>query len=68
MTDYEKLIAMFNKANISYHTNTSIVHHNGEVLLPKKGKTITVEAGYVGFISVFEFDKEENLLTVGAYE
>lgn len=68
MTDYEKLIAMFNKANISFNTDTSIVYHNGEVLLPKKGKTITVEAGYVGFMSVFEFDGEENLLKVGAYE
>lgn len=57
MTDYEKLIAMFNKAKIAYDTDAN-----------KDGKTITVEAGYIGFASVFEFDKEENLLKVGAYD
>jgi hypothetical protein len=59
MSDYNILVDMFKRANISYtakeDTNT-------------KNKYIIVEAGYISFYSIFDFDKEERLLKVEAYE
>lgn len=67
MTDYETIVAMLTRAKIKFtileNTQSEI---NNQV---ETGKTeITVEDGYVGFVSVFYFDKTGALRRVAAWE
>ncbi len=57
MTDLQTLQAMLDRAQILYTTETD----RGILYL-------SVERGYSGFVTNFEFDAEGKLLDMGAYE
>lgn len=56
MTDLETLKAMFARANVKYTEKE------------ETGPELIVEAGYMGFFTVFSFDREGALQSVEAYE
>lgn len=53
MSDKEILIEMFKRSKIDYK---------------EEKNNIEIEAGYIGFVSMFSFDEENNLKSVEAYE
>jgi hypothetical protein len=57
MTDLQALQAMLERAKID-HTNAD----------DGKSKSLSVERGYSGFVTVFEFDSDGKLLDMGAWE
>lgn len=59
MSDLDTLKEMFDRAGIVYFVPESTT--------PEK-PMLSVEAGYVGFVSEFSFDKDGNLKTVEAFE
>ena len=60
MTDKETIVEMLTRAKIAFEEDE---------LTFKKGKTsITVERGYAGFCSVFEFNPDGSLKDLGAWE
>ncbi len=63
MTDFETMKAMLDRADIDYKQQPeSGGTYEGHL-------TLTVEAGYIGFVSVLSFNKDTGmLLAVGAYE
>ncbi len=57
MTDLKTIEEMFNRTEILYTKETV-----GDIL------HISVERGYSGFVTTFEFDINGKLLDMGAYE
>lgn len=57
MSDLETMKKMLSKASIEFSEETEL-----------KGPVLTVERGYVGFVTVFQFDANGTLLDMGAYE
>lgn len=57
MSDLETLKAMLARANIEFSEETE-----------PKGPVLTVERGYVEFVTVFQFDVNGTLIDMGAYE
>jgi hypothetical protein len=62
MTDLQTLQAMLERAKIE-HCNIENTNADG-----KKSKSLSVERGYSGFITIFEFDSDGKLLDMGAWE
>jgi hypothetical protein len=58
MTDLRVMVDMLQRANINFEVE------NGDQM----EISISVPGGYIGFVSVFTFDPEGNLINVGAFE
>lgn len=66
MNDRETLLEMFKKNNIKFMIFEKFDEDIPHTELDKL--TITIEDGYAGLVTCFEFDKENNLIRVGAWE
>lgn len=58
MKDYEALTKMLERTDIQYTTERTA----------SGGTIVYVERGYAGFVTQFEFDAQDKLLDMGAYE
>lgn len=65
MTDYDTIVAMLNKAGILFNTGEYSDEHFIEVQEVTASKT---NRGYIGFHTQFYFDKDQNLIAMGAWE
>ena len=59
MSDLDTLKDMLERAGIAYREGART---DGEIL------QLTIEGGYIGFVTECEFDKHGNLKDMGAYE
>lgn len=55
MTDKQTFLAMLKKADIRYSIDNT-------------ENSITIEAGYVGFVSIISFNEDNSLKSIEAYE
>lgn len=57
-TDLETMVHMIDKAHLEYEFDST----------EKDFTYISIEAGYVGFITYITFDKQGSLISIKAYE